>query len=584
LPPNPEVDLNGPSATAELQKVPELTSLQRSSVPARGSVTSVAAVAVAVIGAVVLVGWATGIEPLTSIIPGRIIMIPNTATGFLLAGVSLWLLRNPIERSRARANVARAAAAVVLVLGVLTFIERVTGANFGIDLLLFADAVRTYPYLPPGQMASNSTVCFTLAGLSLLTLDLTRWRGFYPHEWFAAAGLGVSLLALMGYLFGATSMYTFDSAAGMALLTASSFATLHTGLLVARPQRGVVTLITGTDAAANLVRRLLLAAIGVPIVLGWLWLRARQLDLMSLETAIGMMVLATILILVGVVVQSGRALRKTDLVREALLVGEGEARAAAERASRVKSEFLATMSHELRTPLNAIIGYSSLMAEGLSGALTDTQREQLGRISISARHLLTLIDEILTLARMDAGTETVHLREVSLAGLFEETASIAEPMFAQKQLRFRSIGPPPILLRSDPDRLRQILLNLLSNAAKFTDRGEVVMRASEDPGTGCVRIEVKDSGIGISAANLAQVFEPFWQVETTAAKRAAGTGLGLAVSRRLARLLRGDIEVSSTLGEGSTFAVVVPMHDGIEPPCIVSRLDSVVTGSSRQKA
>jgi PAS domain S-box-containing protein len=262
--------------------------------------------------------------------------------------------------------------------------------------------------------------------------------------------------------------------------------------------------------------------------------------------------------------ESGRVFSETDLPvveelarRSALAIENAELFQAAAAANRAKSEFLASMSHELRTPLNAIIGYVELLSEGISGPVTPGQQEQLLRVRASAGHLLGLIDEVLSFSRMEAGQERVSLTDVAVSGVLEEAASLVRPMAAAKKLPL-IIMPPPSELRVHTDllKLRQMLVNLLTNAVKFTDSGSVALSAAADADT--IRFTVKDTGIGISPAHLLSVFEPFWQVEQNASRRVGGTGLGLSVTRRLARLLGGDVQVESAPGEGSTFVVTLP--------------------------
>ena len=237
-----------------------------------------------------------------------------------------------------------------------------------------------------------------------------------------------------------------------------------------------------------------------------------------------------------------------------------EAREKAEDANRVKAAFLATMSHELRTPLNAIIGYTDLLDAEIAGALTGGQKGQLRRIHLASRHLLQMIEEILTFSRIEAGREEVRLESVDLGQLSVETCKLVEPLAAQKSLAFGYDGPERLIATTDAGKLRQILLNLLSNAIKFTERGEVRLTMTADDGD--VVFEVRDTGIGISAEQLPRVFEPFHQVDTLATRRLGGTGLGLTVSRELARLLGGDLSVTSALQRGSTFTVRIPNGSG----------------------
>ncbi len=247
-----------------------------------------------------------------------------------------------------------------------------------------------------------------------------------------------------------------------------------------------------------------------------------------------------------------------------LFAAEKRARAGAEaaasiaaRANKTKSEFLATMSHELRTPLSAIIGYGELLADGITGPVNDGQREQLVRIKTSAGHLLGLIDELLTFSRFEAGRETASYEPVEVSGILDEAYSIAWPLAKARKLGLTVTRPDaPQTLVTDRSKLRQILVNLLSNAIKFTDQGEIALNAKVDGDAVC--FEVRDTGIGIGKEDLGRIFDPFWQVEQSHSRRAGGTGLGLSVTRALARLLGGDVVVESTPGSGSRFEVRLP--------------------------
>jgi signal transduction histidine kinase len=226
-------------------------------------------------------------------------------------------------------------------------------------------------------------------------------------------------------------------------------------------------------------------------------------------------------------------------------------------ADRAKSDFLAVMSHELRTPLTAIVGYTELLASEISGPLTAKQKEQLGRIATSSNHLRALIDDVLTFSRLELGREDVHSAPSDLGLLVREVAAIAEPLVKGKGLDLLVVVPQqPTRLETDAKMLRQILLNLVSNAVKFTDQGEIELTAwTEDRH---VIVQVRDTGIGIAPAHLDKIFEPFWQVEHGPTRTTGGAGLGLSVSRRLARLLGGDLSVESETGKGSVFTTCLP--------------------------
>jgi signal transduction histidine kinase len=228
-------------------------------------------------------------------------------------------------------------------------------------------------------------------------------------------------------------------------------------------------------------------------------------------------------------------------------------------ANAAKSTFLATMSHELRTPLNAIIGYSELLQGEISGQLNDQQHSQIHRIELAARHLLELIEGILNFARLEAGKEQLHPSEMDGAHLTESAIAMVEPLARAKGIAIGATVQPGLpLMQSDEAKVRQILLNLLSNAVKFTRQGRISLdlRLHDEH----MQWSVVDTGVGISSGDLDRVFEPFQQVGHTHTHRAPGTGLGLSVSRQLARLLGGEVTATSELGVGSTFVVRLPLR------------------------
>ena len=235
-----------------------------------------------------------------------------------------------------------------------------------------------------------------------------------------------------------------------------------------------------------------------------------------------------------------------------------EAKEAAERADLAKSEFLAVISHELRTPLSAIIGYGDLLDREIAGPLTPEQKLYLTRVSTSAQQLLTLIDQVLSITRMESGTEHVRSEATDIGDVLTEVVAMMQPAAAEKGLALQlQIPVEPVIVETDASKLRQILLNLLANAAKFTEQGgaEVTLQVEAE----CVLLSVRDTGPGIPPADHERIFERFVQLDGSATRRHGGTGLGLAVSRELARLLGGDLTVDSEPGAGAMFTVTLPV-------------------------
>ena len=250
--------------------------------------------------------------------------------------------------------------------------------------------------------------------------------------------------------------------------------------------------------------------------------------------------------------------------RAAVAVDNARLYREAERANAAKAQFLATMSHEFRTPMQTVMGFAELLLLGRPEPIPATARAYAERIASASAHLLQLIDEVLDFSRLDAGRDSVCAEPVDIDAFAREMLLFVEPLAREKGIHFAVETPAPgTVIITDAGKLRQICYNLLANAIKFTERGEVILAAMVDDGR--LIVEVRDTGVGILPADLARIFEAFYQVERAAGEARIGTGLGLSISQRLVRLLGGELRATSTVGVGSTFAFVLPLDPNPSP-------------------
>jgi PAS domain S-box-containing protein len=247
-----------------------------------------------------------------------------------------------------------------------------------------------------------------------------------------------------------------------------------------------------------------------------------------------------------------------DTARE--LLDAQIARTRAEAANKAKTDFLAVMSHELRTPLNSIAGYTELLEMGLRGPLTAEQRTDLAKIRRSQRHLLGLINDLMNFAKLETGHVELEFSNVPVNEMLAVLDALTEPQVKAKNIAYlHGRCDPALTVWSDREKTHQILINLVSNAVKFTKAGGSITIDCESDDER-VRIHVQDTGEGIPAEKLASIFEPFVQVKTGFTREHEGVGLGLAISRDLARMMHGDLTVESTVGVGSRFTLTLPRH------------------------
>jgi signal transduction histidine kinase len=522
---------------------------------------------VIVIGAAVLAGWAIVSPGLRHSVPGLFAMKANTALCFVLAGVSLWLqvaVRVGSGEPARTHRLGRACAAVVVLVGGLTLAQYLLGRELGVDQALLADPAGAVSSPWPGRMAPNTATCFLFAGLALLLLDVKARRGIRPAEPLMVAAGAIGLLALIGHAFGVPALYVFSASTLMGAHTAGCFLALFVGAGCARPDRGLMRLVSSDRAGGVLARRLLPAAVLVPAGLGWLRLAGQRAGLYHAEFGVALGVAANIVVLMAVVLSTSSLLDRKDAERER---ADEQVRSLnqdlkrhtdrVEAAYEELRAFSYSVSHDLRAPLRHIGGFADLLQRNAASRLDETGRRHLDTISKAAKRMGDLIDDLLEFSRT-ARAEAGHAR-VSLGSLVEEVRKGLREEAKDRTIDWR-IGPLPEV-QGDPDMLRLVLTNLISNAVKYTrPRPEARIEIGAESRHGETVVCVRDNGVGFDMQYADKLFGVFQRLHRS--EEFEGTGIGLASVRRIVQRHGGRTWAEGEVDRGAAFYFSLPLHRG----------------------
>jgi signal transduction histidine kinase/ActR/RegA family two-component response regulator len=509
-----------------------------------------ASLLVALAAVCVLAGWLFDIPGLKSLyLPGPTLKT-NLGVSLACAAVANLLLLSSHNRPRWRVA-GCCLAAVPAVIGGLTLSEHLAGWDLGIDQLLATEPAGALATVSPNRMGPPASIANVLVGLALiLGSSPSPWRRSVS-QWPAFLTVVLALFPLVGYAYGFSELYAVARYTGIALGTALALLALSLAIQAGRPDTGLVSLLCRQDEVGVFTRRLLSAAALLPFGIGWLLARMFGRGIVDAPFSISAMALMLMILLATIIWRTGTQLVLAVDARAATERALSESEHTLREADRQKTEFLATLSHELRNPLAPIRFAVAL----LNGPPPAAERARV-TIERQVQHLTRLIDDLLDLTRITRNKLELQLQPCDLRQLVNHAVEgVSSELTRAGHVLSVDLPPEPIWVHVDPDRIVQILVNLLSNAIRYSETGgTIAIGIGIDPGG--VTVSVRDAGVGIEPADLARVFDRFIQVGPT---KHGGLGIGLALVKALAELHGGSVEARSEgLGRGSEFRVRLP--------------------------
>ena len=502
------------------------------------------------VGAIVLVGWALELEALRSF-GSDINVKANTAAGLLLSGLALALVR---ARSVAARIAGLAAGVLVALLGAATLSQHLAGWDLGIDQVLFTEPPGRAATTSPGRMGPPASTCFAIAGVALVLLHARR--SIRLAQALATVVVAWALLAILGYAYGAQELYGVAQYTGIALVTALALFALGLGLLAARADEGPVSVISSDLASGASAREMLLAALLLPALLGWVRILGQRLG--YYDTGFGAAIFALALMVFFSAVVWRNAARIAESERRLLEAKAETARlyGEAQEAVRLRDTFLSVAGHELRTPLNALkLQLYNARRRALAADSTESD-QSLSRLQAQIDRLIALTNDLLDVSRIQSGRLLLDVSETDLAELARDVVSRLSEGAERAGSSLTLSADGAVRGTWDGFRLDQVLTNLIANALKFGRGGPVEVAVAGRDGEAF--LSVRDEGIGIAAEDHARIFERF---ERAVEDRSfGGMGLGLWISKQIVEAHGGRLTVQSAPGSGARFEVALPLR------------------------
>lgn len=486
-------------------------------------------------------------------------MVPRTAIGFLLAGTALYLLQ-PTAVSPNRRRIGQSLALLCLLLGLISAIQYLELIPaLGLDKGLLAPLGREPFEL---RQSSHCALSFLMTGLALFLLGVKRQGQIYPLQWLAILSLAMAIMVLFGYIYGMAVFYRYTTVIGMSLPTALGFIFLSNGILLARPDQGVMRLITSDTAGGVVMRRLLPSVIIAPMAIGWLMLAGQKTGLIPEEFGVAIYGVLTMLLIIVMIVKVAVSLNREETLRRSAEEGARQYQADLAHLVRLQTlgEMVANISHELKQPLTAISLYAANSQEMLSSQDLSLEVEELHRHLAEIQAQSLRASEIIRRTREFARKQKPQTSSVQLNSLVTEVRDFLTAEARDNDVQL-ILELDPYLPPADVDaiQLKQVLINIVHNAIESmqTTRGgtrEVTVHTRLIE-SGEIKVDVTDTGPGIDAETLSRVFESFF---TT--KGEAGMGMGLSISRSIIEAHGGRLWARSAPGQGSTFSFTLPRY------------------------